>query len=578
MTGWWKDTGQLDDMLEANRLVLEDIERRIDGELVDSKVEGRVVVEAGARLERAVVRGPAIIGADARITDAYIGPYTSIDAGVSVVARRGRALDPARRVERLGPRLAHGGEPAGPQRQALARRRASQDPADDRRRQLGDQDPVRVLVTGAAGMLGRDVTAACHARDHEVVALAHAALDITDRAAVEEAMTRYEPDAVVNCAAFTDVDGAEDDEAGAMRVNDEGAALLAAAAASIGAKVALSVERLRLRRLRARALRRVRPSLAAVGLRPLQAGGGDLGRGRQPAPLHRPLRPGCSGLRGKNFVETMLRLGAEQSEVLVVSDQVGCPTYTRHLGEAIALLVEGEEFGIHHLAGGGQCSWYEFAQEIFDQAGVECRVMAATTEMLARKAPRPAYSVLGSERPDAIALPALEEGPGRLPRRRERSRRPREAPGRRRRRLHRLGLRAPPPRRSPGRLRPRARQAHLRGPAREPRRSRRGPRRAGRGRHRRPRRRRRRDRGLRRDRQLRRRVPRRPLDRLAGRVHPDRRLRRLRPARGRARGRHPPPPGLDRRGLRLDRVRLLHRGLAASSPPRRTRPRRPAAT
>ncbi len=72
VTGWWKDTGQLDDMLDANRLVLEDIERRIEGELVDSKVEGRVVVEAGARLERAVVRGPAIIGADARITDAYV--------------------------------------------------------------------------------------------------------------------------------------------------------------------------------------------------------------------------------------------------------------------------------------------------------------------------------------------------------------------------------------------------------------------------------------------------------------------------------------------------------------------------
>ncbi|MGH2965355.1 MAG: glucose-1-phosphate thymidylyltransferase [Solirubrobacterales bacterium] len=82
--GWWKDTGQLDDMLEANRLVLEDIERSVQGELVDSKVEGRVVVEAGARLERSLVRGPAIIGADALITDAYVGPYTSIDAGVTV--------------------------------------------------------------------------------------------------------------------------------------------------------------------------------------------------------------------------------------------------------------------------------------------------------------------------------------------------------------------------------------------------------------------------------------------------------------------------------------------------------------
>jgi glucose-1-phosphate thymidylyltransferase len=82
--GWWKDTGRLEDMLEANRLVLEDIERRIEGELVDSRVEGRVVVEPGARLERSVIRGPAIIGRDSRVIDAYVGPYTAIDSGVTV--------------------------------------------------------------------------------------------------------------------------------------------------------------------------------------------------------------------------------------------------------------------------------------------------------------------------------------------------------------------------------------------------------------------------------------------------------------------------------------------------------------
>jgi glucose-1-phosphate thymidylyltransferase len=76
--GWWKDTGRLDDMLEANRLILEVAERRVDGELVDSQVDGRVVVESGARLERTTVRGPAIIGAGARLTDCYIGPYTAV--------------------------------------------------------------------------------------------------------------------------------------------------------------------------------------------------------------------------------------------------------------------------------------------------------------------------------------------------------------------------------------------------------------------------------------------------------------------------------------------------------------------
>jgi glucose-1-phosphate thymidylyltransferase len=82
--GWWKDTGQLDDILEANRLILEDMKERIDGELIDSRVEGRVVIEEGARLERTTVRGPTIIGAGSRIVDAYIGPYSAIDENVTI--------------------------------------------------------------------------------------------------------------------------------------------------------------------------------------------------------------------------------------------------------------------------------------------------------------------------------------------------------------------------------------------------------------------------------------------------------------------------------------------------------------
>jgi glucose-1-phosphate thymidylyltransferase len=82
--GWWKDTGQLDDILEANRLILEDLQERVEGELIDSRVEGRVVVEEGARLERSTVRGPTIIGAGSRIVDAYIGPYSAIDENVTI--------------------------------------------------------------------------------------------------------------------------------------------------------------------------------------------------------------------------------------------------------------------------------------------------------------------------------------------------------------------------------------------------------------------------------------------------------------------------------------------------------------
>ena len=82
--GWWKDTGQVEDMLEANRLILDDLDERVEGELVDSRVEGRVVIEAGARLERSTVRGPAVIGANSRLVDAYIGPYTAIGEDVHI--------------------------------------------------------------------------------------------------------------------------------------------------------------------------------------------------------------------------------------------------------------------------------------------------------------------------------------------------------------------------------------------------------------------------------------------------------------------------------------------------------------
>ena len=83
--GWWKDTGQVQDMLEANRLILDDLEERVDGELVESRAEGRVVIESGVRLERATVRGPAIVGTGSQITDAYIGPYTAIGDGVTIM-------------------------------------------------------------------------------------------------------------------------------------------------------------------------------------------------------------------------------------------------------------------------------------------------------------------------------------------------------------------------------------------------------------------------------------------------------------------------------------------------------------
>jgi dTDP-4-dehydrorhamnose reductase len=117
------------------------------------------------------------------------------------------------------------------------------------------------------------------------------------------------------------------------------------------------------------------------------------------------------GAGGRNFVATMLALAAEgREEVSVVTDQVGCPTFTGHLAGALVELAERREGGLHHVAGAEHCSWNEFAVEIFAQARIDCRVRPTTSADFVRPAPRPAWSVLGSERRDAIELPRWQDG------------------------------------------------------------------------------------------------------------------------------------------------------------------------
>jgi dTDP-4-dehydrorhamnose reductase len=115
------------------------------------------------------------------------------------------------------------------------------------------------------------------------------------------------------------------------------------------------------------------------------------------------------GIHGRNFVDTMLNQGRD--ELKVVNDQVGRPTYTGHLAQGLVELAGTNAYGIHHLTGGGdECSWFDFATEIFRQADLDVRTIPCTTGEFPRPAPRPAYSVLGSERPDAIRLPDWRDG------------------------------------------------------------------------------------------------------------------------------------------------------------------------
>jgi dTDP-4-dehydrorhamnose reductase len=269
--------------------------------------------------------------------------------------------------------------------------------------------PLRALVTGAGGMLGQDAVAAIAARGHSVFGLARTELDVTDAAAVEDVVAQLRPDAVVNCAAWTDVDRAEADERGAMRVNDTAAGIVAATAAAHGASVLyLSSDYVFDGRKGAPYVESDLPGALSAYGRSKQAGETSTQIANR---RHFVVRSSwLFGTGGPNFVETMLRAGSEQPEVIVVSDQVASPTYTPHLAQALALVIESEDYGIHHIAAAGRCSWFEYAQEIFDQAGLDTRVMAGTTEMLGRPAPRPALSLLASERADPITLPDWHQG------------------------------------------------------------------------------------------------------------------------------------------------------------------------
>jgi dTDP-4-dehydrorhamnose reductase len=268
---------------------------------------------------------------------------------------------------------------------------------------------MKLLVTGAAGMLGRDVMLAAGNAGHDVIGFGHTELDVSDAATVESKLEAERPDVVINCAAWTDVDGAEEAEETAMAVNGTGAGKVAAAAAAVGASVVyVSSDYVFDGAKRSPYVETDQPA-------PLSAYGRTKLAGEEATaaanPRHFVVRSSwLFGIGGNNFVETMLRLAEHQNEVLVVHDQVGSPTYTWHLAYGIVRLIEGLEHGIHHMAAAGRCSWYEFAREIFEQAGVECRVLAATTDMLGRPAPRPAHSALESQREHAIELPSWQDG------------------------------------------------------------------------------------------------------------------------------------------------------------------------
>ena len=399
--GWWKDTGQVQDMLDANRLILDDLAERVEGELIDSRVEGRVVIEAGRRARaRDACAGRRSSAPGRGSPTPTSAPTRAVGEGVtieraeieySIVLSGSSVRDLQGRIEAslIGRNVSIAPQPG-----------AAEGLPVRGRRQRRDRDPLaaiplalmKVLVTGAAGMLGQDVVRAAEFVNHEVVALARADLDITRPARGARGVSAAScPTRSINCAAWTDVDGAEADEARATEVNGAGAGIVAAEAADVGAVVVHPSTDYVFDGTSAPPVRRVRPDRAAVGLRPLEAGRRDRGRRARTSATSSSARRGCSARAAATSSRRCCGMAGDLGQLMVVRDQVGSPDLHRRTWPTRSCACSTcEAYGIHHIAGSDQCSWYEFAVEIFRQAGVDVRVLSCTTEEFPRPAPRPA--------------------------------------------------------------------------------------------------------------------------------------------------------------------------------------------
>jgi dTDP-4-dehydrorhamnose reductase len=273
---------------------------------------------------------------------------------------------------------------------------------------------TRWLVTGAAGMLGRDLTALLSDRGEEYHALVRDDLDITDADAVAGAVAAVNPDVVVNCSAWTAVDAAEEHEAQALAVNGQGAANLAAACAASGAILIHPSTDYVFDGLATTPYAEDATTGPAGAYGRTKLAGEQAVRALLPASGYVVRTAWLYGAHGKNFVKTMLRLARGGTAPKVVADQHGQPTWTADVAAQIyALIVAGAPAGIYHATSSGETTWFGFAEQIFaryakfgptqdqDQHQAAERAVltptAITTAEFPTPARRPAYSVLGHQ-------------------------------------------------------------------------------------------------------------------------------------------------------------------------------------
>jgi len=252
---------------------------------------------------------------------------------------------------------------------------------------------MKVLVTGSAGMLAKDLIPLVSKRGHEVLAPPEDKLDITNLKVVKDVVDKLAPELIINCAAYTNVDGAEKQEHQALIVNGLGVQnLCLLCQAQDIPLVHFSTDYV---------FDGTKPSPYTIYDRtnPINAYGRSKLLGEKYvlwllSKFYLIRTSWLFGLQGKNFIETMLELGRKQKQVSVVTDQRGCPTWTRHLAEATIALMETGRYGIYHVTNSEPTTWFDFTREIFRLSGIDTEVMPVNSEQYPRPAKRPLNSML----------------------------------------------------------------------------------------------------------------------------------------------------------------------------------------
>lgn len=263
---------------------------------------------------------------------------------------------------------------------------------------------MRILVTGAHGMLARTLVRELEHRGHEVVGMGRDALDVTDAAAVERVVREWVPEAVIQCAAYTRVDDAEAEEATAHAVNADGTRNVARACRDVGARLVYpSTDYV----FDGQATTPYRPDHPTA---PLNAYGRSKLAGeeaaREAGDWIIARTSWLYGAGGRNFVSTILRRALDGAQLRVVDDQRGTPTWTGTLAATLAALLEAEvPPGVYHTTSRGETTWYDFACEALRLAGIDADVVPVPTDAFPTPARRPRYSVLDCSSTEAAVGP-----------------------------------------------------------------------------------------------------------------------------------------------------------------------------